>query len=62
MSFNDAFPLTGLDGLDIGPVAKEQSDSTEDNALSCAGLSGNDGESLREVNIQLVYQSVVLYI
>ena len=51
LCLDDAFLLARLYGLGVSPVAKEQTDGTEDDALSRSGLTGDNGEAFREIDV-----------
>ena len=61
-SFDDTFVGSGLDGLQIGPLSQKQANGTEDNRLTCTGLTGNHREARLEIDVQLFNQRIVLYV
>ena len=62
LSLDDTLGLAALYLLDIGPVAQEQAQGSQDNTLARARLASYHREARKEVYIQLVYQRIILYI
>ena len=60
MGLDDAFLCTRLDALRVGSLTQQQSDGTQYDALACARLTGDDREARIQLNVQMVYECVIL--
>ena len=60
--FNDTLVASSLHLSDVSPVAKQEADGTDDDALSCSCLSGNDGETGIELHGQMTDERKVSYV
>ncbi len=61
-SFEGTALLACLDGTQVSAVACQQAYGSKQYALSCTGLTGNCAEAFVQINIKVLYQSVVFYV
>ena len=60
-ALDNTFGCSSAYGGRLGTLSGEQADGTEQDRLSRTGLTGNDRESLGEVEVERLDESVVLY-
>ena len=71
LAANDTFVKLGLDDTFVFPIGdrlavrtrtEHERQGTQDDTLAGTRLTRHDGESLREINVQMTDQRVVLYV
>jgi hypothetical protein len=60
MGFYAATVLSRFDGFDVGTVAQQQSESSQDDTLSGSGLTRDDGEAGWKSDVELIDEGKVL--
>ena len=60
-ALDNTFGSSGAYGGRLGTLSGEQADGTEQDGLSRTGLTGNDRESLGEVEVERLDERVILY-
>ena len=60
MGLYDALALPLLDLPCVGPIAQEQAYGAENDALSRSSLTGDDGETREEWDVELINEGEIL--
>jgi hypothetical protein len=61
MGFHHTFVGSVTDSLDVGSLSHKEADGTQDDGFTGTCLACDDGETGMEVNVQCLYQRIVLY-
>ena len=59
--FDDAFVFAGLNGFGVGTLSQNQRQRTDDDRFACAGFAGNDRQSRFKIDVEMLYQRIILY-
>ena len=62
LGLDDAALGTGLQHAEVSPLAQQEADGSQEDALSGSRLARNDRETTFEANVQVVNEGVVLYV